>query len=211
MTSPSCRLSGAVELQPVLHRGAHDVGDEHRHSGRALADQVAVRVDDADRIVLVFVDVGAERRPRDVDVDLVGDGDKAAPDHLDGDRIDRCGSAARPMPRLASMAAVNVDLSELADGEACRAGRSACSIRTRRSSAGPCPLKPGFERIAVIDLGRQETVFVEEEDRPRPPAPASAGRSPAWPDARYPAASCAGSRANAARPSRPRRPALAWP
>ena len=85
----------AVELQPVLHRGAHDVGDEHRHAGRALADEVAVRVDDADRIVLVFVDVGAERRARDVDVDLVGDGDQAPPDHLDGDRIERLGCAAK--------------------------------------------------------------------------------------------------------------------
>ena len=32
----------AVEREPVLDRGAHHVGDEHRHARGALADQVAV-------------------------------------------------------------------------------------------------------------------------------------------------------------------------
>jgi hypothetical protein len=79
----------AVKLKPVLNRRAHHVGDEDRHARGALADQVAIRIDDADGIVLVFVDIRAESGAGDVDVDLVGDGDEAAPDHFDGDRIDR--------------------------------------------------------------------------------------------------------------------------
>ena len=48
-----------------------------------------VGADQADREVVVFVDVGAERRALDVGVDLVGDRHEAVPDHLERDRIDR--------------------------------------------------------------------------------------------------------------------------
>ena len=92
-------LFGAVEGEAVLHGGPHHVGDEHRHARGALTDEVAVPIDNADRIVLVFVDVGAEGRAGDVDVDLVGDGDKPPPDHLDGDRIDG-GSDGRSFRRI---------------------------------------------------------------------------------------------------------------
>ena len=206
MTSPSCRFSRTVELQPVLHGGAHHVGDEHRHARGALADQVAVRVDDADRIVLVLVDVWAERRARDVDVDFVGDGDKTPPDHLDGDRIDRCGAAAQPMPAwrqwLQSMS-ISPSLPMV------NVSRGPMSVLDPYStiSAGPCPLKPGVERIAIIDLRRQEPILLEKEDRPRLQLRAPGRRTAsAEPGGRSPAASCAGSQANAARRSRPRPP-----
>ena len=40
----------------------------------------------ADGEIVVFVDVGAERRARDVGVDLVGDRHQAVADHLERDR-----------------------------------------------------------------------------------------------------------------------------
>ena len=83
-------VAGPIKVEPVLHRSAHDIGDEDRHAGRALANQIAVRIDDADRVILILVNIGAERGPRDVDVDLIGDRDKSAPDHFDGDRVDGC-------------------------------------------------------------------------------------------------------------------------
>src|ERR1051325_3687971 len=69
------------------------------HRG-ALADQGAAMVDDADRIVLVLVDVRAERGACDVDVDLVGDRHQPATDHLDGDRIERSAATCEVVARM---------------------------------------------------------------------------------------------------------------
>ena len=56
------------------------------------------RVGEADREILVFVDIGAEGGALDIGVDLIGDRDEAVADHLERDRID--GVAARPSARL---------------------------------------------------------------------------------------------------------------
>ncbi len=42
----------------------------------------------SDGKVFVFVDVRAERRARNIGVDLIGDRDDAVADHFEGDRID---------------------------------------------------------------------------------------------------------------------------
>ena len=83
------KLVRAVELQPVLNRRAHHIGNEHRHARGALADQVAVRIHDTHCVVLVFVDVRAERGSCDVYVDFVGDGHKPPPNHFNGDGVER--------------------------------------------------------------------------------------------------------------------------
>ena len=38
-------------------------------------------------------------------------------------------------------------------------------------SAGPFAVEARLERVAIVDLGRQEAIFLEEEDRPRLRAP----------------------------------------
>ena len=78
----------AVDLQAVAHRHADGVGDERRHAAGALRDQLPVGADEADREVVVLVDIGTERRALDVGVDLVGDRHEAVTDHLERDRIE---------------------------------------------------------------------------------------------------------------------------
>ena len=63
----------AVDFQTVFHRHAHRVGDEHRHAAGGLRKQFARGADESDGIVLVLVDIRAERRARHVGVDLVAD------------------------------------------------------------------------------------------------------------------------------------------
>lgn len=46
-----------------------------------------VGVDQSDRVILVLVDVGAERRARDVGIDLISRRNQAVADHLKRDRI----------------------------------------------------------------------------------------------------------------------------
>ena len=48
----------AVDRKPVAHRHADRVGDERRHAAGALRDQLPVGVGQADREVVVLVDVG---------------------------------------------------------------------------------------------------------------------------------------------------------
>src|SRR5579859_6387031 len=79
---------GAIHLQAVAYRRADRVGDERRHAAGALRNKLAVGVDQPDGKVVVFVDVGTERRPFDIGVDLIGDRDQAMPDHFERDGID---------------------------------------------------------------------------------------------------------------------------
>jgi hypothetical protein len=48
----------------------------------------AVDADEADRVILIFVNVRAERRARHVGVDLIADRNDAVADHFESDRID---------------------------------------------------------------------------------------------------------------------------
>src|SRR3954447_18255389 len=69
-------------------------------------------------------------------------------------------------PVLASMVAGNVDLSELADGEAvARADDRARSVLDDKRRA--LPVETRLQRIAVIHPGRQEPILFEEKDRSR--------------------------------------------
>jgi len=47
--------------------------------------------------VLVFIDIGDAGGARDIDIDLVGDGDNAPADNLDADRIERVWLASARM------------------------------------------------------------------------------------------------------------------
>ncbi len=78
----------AIDLEPVPHRGTDRIGDEGRHAAGRLGHQLTGGIHQADGEILVFVDIGAERRARDVGVDLIGDADEAVADHLQRDGID---------------------------------------------------------------------------------------------------------------------------
>ena len=78
----------SVDGQPIAHGHADRVGDEHRHAAGALRDQLAIRADESDGKVFVFVDVRAERRARNIRVNLISDRNDAMTDHFECDRID---------------------------------------------------------------------------------------------------------------------------
>ena len=82
-------IFSAIDFQSVPHRHAHGIGDEDRHAAGALRQQFAVGADEAHGVVLVFVDVRAERRARHIGIDLIADGNDAMPDHFQSYRIDR--------------------------------------------------------------------------------------------------------------------------
>src|SRR5712672_2317563 len=67
----------------------------------------------------------------------------------------------------ASLAAVNVDLLELADREAvARADQGARSVFLDQRRAAPS--ESGRQSVAVMDGGVEEAVFFQKEDRPPP-------------------------------------------
>jgi hypothetical protein len=53
-----------------------------------LRDQLPVGIGEADREIVVLVDIGADRGALDVGVDLIGDRHQCVPDHLERDRVD---------------------------------------------------------------------------------------------------------------------------
>src|SRR5581483_2372226 len=63
-------------------------GDEYRHAAGRLRQQLALRADEAHRVIFVFVNVGAKRRARHVGVDLIADRNDAVADDFERDRID---------------------------------------------------------------------------------------------------------------------------
>src|SRR5436190_20925569 len=67
---------------------------------------------------------------------------------------------------LASMVADNVDLSELADGERI-AGANDRARSVFDNKGWALPVEARLQRIAVVYLGRQEPILLEEKDRPR--------------------------------------------
>src|SRR6185437_5378732 len=59
-----------------------------------LRDEMALGVHESDGEVLIFVDIGAKGRARDIRIDLIGDRDDAVADHFERDRIE-LGSSLR--------------------------------------------------------------------------------------------------------------------
>jgi len=53
----------------------------------SLRDQLAVRADQSDSKVFVFVNIRAKSRARDIGVDLIRDRNDAAANHFEGDGI----------------------------------------------------------------------------------------------------------------------------
>src|SRR5215510_11663756 len=82
------KIVAAVDFQSVLYCHADGIGNKERHTACALGQQLSLNANKADRVVLVFVDVGAECGARHIGVDLIADGDNAMPDHLQGYGID---------------------------------------------------------------------------------------------------------------------------
>ena len=76
-----------VDVEPIDHRAADAVGDECRDAFLALGDEIAVGADEGDRVIAIFGDVMAECHAGDIGLDLIGDGDDAVAQHLDGDQI----------------------------------------------------------------------------------------------------------------------------
>jgi hypothetical protein len=85
----------AVDRESVADGRAEHIGNEERHAAGALRQQPAVRIDDANRIVLVLIDDRAVSRAGNVGVDLIRDRNQPPPDHLDSDRLGTHVSAAR--------------------------------------------------------------------------------------------------------------------
>ena len=77
---PMPQMIGAIDLEPRAYGHADGIRHEDGHSPAILRHQLALRVEQADGVVLVFVDEGAEGGARDVRVDLVGGGDHAPAD-----------------------------------------------------------------------------------------------------------------------------------
>ena len=79
----------AVDFQAVPHCHADGIGHEDRHAAGALGQQLSLGADKAHRVILVFINVRAERRARHIGVDLIADGNNPVPDHFQSYRIDR--------------------------------------------------------------------------------------------------------------------------
>src|SRR5689334_11579041 len=77
-----------VNGDAIENREAEDIGEKDRNAATRLRNEAAFGVDDADGIILIFVDQRTEGRARQVCFDLVGDGLEKLTDDLKRDRID---------------------------------------------------------------------------------------------------------------------------
>ncbi len=85
---PVVDIFPAVDFQAVTHSHSDRVGDKHRHAAGRLGQEFAGGADEANGVVFVFVNIGAESRARHVGVDLIADRNDAMADDFQSDRVD---------------------------------------------------------------------------------------------------------------------------